>query len=127
MNKLLGKVPGIEIGVVVGSDAVGNVRVEMSDGSILTATPLWTGVDVAWSECIGLRAAVASTVGSSSIPLLVGLLDRTKSLSTLGGRRVEKMQHIQAKDELILKCGKSKISLRADGRVTILGGYVLSR
>ena len=65
MKKLLDSVTGVEIGVIAGLDADGSLRVEMPDGSSVKASPLWTGADVAWNECVGLRAVVASATGQS--------------------------------------------------------------
>jgi hypothetical protein len=38
-----------------------------------------------------------------------------------------KTHKLTAQEELVLECGKARISLRADGRVVIEGGYLLSR
>ena len=127
MKKLLDSVTGVEIGVIAGLDADGSLRVEMPDGSSVKASPLWTGADVAWNECVGLRAVVASATGQSTTSFLIGLLDRPRAATAPSAGRVERVQHVRASDELILECGKSKVSLRADGRVVILGGYLLSR
>jgi hypothetical protein len=35
--------------------------------------------------------------------------------------------HLEGGRELILECGKARIALRADGRIEILGGYLISR
>jgi hypothetical protein len=34
---------------------------------------------------------------------------------------------LNARRELVLQCGKARVSLRADGRIVILGGYLVSR
>jgi len=121
MKQLLDGIAGLEIGVIDALTAEGKPVVRLPDGSTRAPLPLWTGSEIRWSDCVGLRAAVAPVSGSPDIFLLVGLLDRPPA------PRSERVRHVTATDELILECGKSKISLRADGRVVILGGYLLSR
>jgi len=35
--------------------------------------------------------------------------------------------HVEAGREIVLQCGEASIALRADGRIVIRGGYILSR
>jgi len=54
-------------------------------------------------------------------PALSGPMEPTESLeAVVDGRRVV----IEAADEIVIRCGKSSITLRRNGRVVIRGSYV---
>jgi len=128
MYDMLEHAAGLSIGVVRSVDDDGRPRVELADGSTSTPVPLWSGTEIDWRGCIGARALVAPATPRCPVALLVGLVDRPAPRpDPVPARRVEKVRHLRASEELILECGKAKISLRADGRVVILGGYLLSR
>ena len=55
-----------------------------------------------------------------ALPIIVGLLQPTSVSAEVDGRRVE----LEAKDEIVLRCGDASITLRRNGRVVIRGTYV---
>jgi hypothetical protein len=83
-----------------------------------------------WESCVGLRVVVAFEDGDESRPMIMGLLDpppEALEARDYDGERRGKVVRIEGEEELILECGDAKISLRSDGRIVILGGYVVSR
>ena len=104
-----------------------------------------------WQACKGLRAVIAFEQGDEARPILLGLLDTPPASTQTPQLAVEPQPeqqdsnpapplvepdaqapspdilHLESDKELVLQCGKAKIALRADGRVTILGGHVVSR
>jgi hypothetical protein len=76
-----------------------------------------------WASCIGLRAVVALPDGEEK-PIIVGLLDPPPNESD---EPMPRELHIESQEELIIQCGKSKIAMRADGRIEIRGGHLISR
>lgn len=123
--------------------------------SPLPAEALWQPVALDWAQCRGLRALLALT--DEGRPFLLGLLDPPPAAAwrgepavaayrdEAGGRGAPgagpgvapdeaarsagqpEFLKLESARELILQCGQAKIALRADGRITILGGYILTR
>ncbi len=67
---------------------------------------------------------------SSQDPVIIDLIeDRVDEESldsvdtTIDGRRI----HLEASDEIVLRCGNASITLRRNGRVVIRGAYVETR
>ena len=69
---------------------------------------------------IGRKVAVTQLAGSEPALLIVGIIQDSKL-------QVEANQTIEADTELVLRCGKSSLSLKQDGRITLRGKQVLSR
>lgn len=128
-------VSGVVVGVVDGETDDGRPLVRWGKGPRrgCPAQVVWMEKPPEWSVCKGLRAALAFEDGDQTKPILLGLLDSPPSGSQLPTEAQlvtetkPKVLRIESEQELILECGEAKISLRADGRVVILGGYVLSR
>ncbi len=79
-----------------------------------------------WAGCEGLKVAIGFE-SESNQPLLVGVLGTPAKLKPGTSEASQDVVKITSDKELVLECGKAKIALRADGRIAILGGYVLSR
>lgn len=132
-------VPGVVIGTVEGATQDGRPLVQWAAGGGMSvvAQAVWMEVTPDWSGCKGLRAVIGFESGDETKPLLLGLLDSPRPAATISkvtnGQSGEvhslrpKVLRIESEQELILECGEAKIALRADGRVVILGGYLLSR
>lgn len=138
MKQTLEKIPGVVVAVIEGSDSNGRplVRWERERRSARPARSAWLGFEPDWAACKGLRVVVGFEDGEDTKPVVLGLLDPPPALreahtdpaaARARPSRKAKVLRVDAEEELILECGKSRISLRADGRVVILGGYVLSR
>ena len=130
-------IPGIVVGVIAGESETGRPMVRW--GGHLRAqavTAVWMADPPKWSVCIGLRVIVGFEDGDEARPLLLALLDAPRANDAVAVAPgtdeavtsiKPKVLRIESEHELILQCGQAKLALRADGRVLILGGYVLSR
>lgn len=132
-------VSGVVIGTIEGVAKDGHPLVTWPNGggSVVAARTVWMASPPNWLDCEGLRVVLGFANGEESRPILLGLLDapptktrvsevtkeESESLHTLR----PKVLRIESEQELVLECGEAKIALRADGRVVILGGYLLSR
>ncbi|EYD77443.1 hypothetical protein Rumeso_00992 [Rubellimicrobium mesophilum DSM 19309] len=97
----------------------GQPQVTFADGATAEASTL-----VALTPAdIGRDAAIASIDGDGV--LVVGLLQAAQPVSEIEAdvRRIT----IEARREVVLRCGKASITMTADGRITIRGTQVLSR
>lgn len=75
-----------------------------------------------WRSCIGRRAVVAFAEGDAGQPVVLGVVDAPAAAAA-----TPRTLRIAAGEELVIECGKSKIWLRADGRIEIRGEHVISR
>lgn len=139
-------------GRIIGCTERGQILVVWpGQPSPLPAEALWQPVALDWAQCRGLRALLALT--EEGRPFVLGLLDSPpaaawRSEPAVSASGDEAAGHgapaaerpaaerpagqpeflkLESARELILQCGQAKIALRADGRITILGGYILSR
>jgi hypothetical protein len=100
--------------------------VSTDKGDVTVAGVVWMPAAPHWAACVGLRVAVAAVDGEESGFLVLGLLDAPPTGETAAGRGPETLR-VESRRELIIECGKSKIALRADGRIEIRGGHLVSR
>lgn len=61
----------------------------------------------------------------SSAPIIVGVL--VKAFCPPVARQVEEEVVLEAGRQLVLRCGKSTITLRHDGKITVRGAEIVSR
>ena len=54
---------------------------------------------------------------------MIGLLDAPPPTT----QAVPETARIESRKELVIECGRAKILLRADGRIEIRGGHLVSR
>ena len=112
----------VERGVVVGVHRDGRPLITTeSDSRPRAARVTWMSEPLRWEKCEGLSVA-AARLGDE--PLVVGLLDAPPAEAR---ERASGPLRIENDEEIVLECGEARIALRADGRIEILGGYVLSR
>lgn len=114
---------GVAVLEIMGTDPQGRplVRIPPEDEA-RPARVAWMKDEPDWAGCEGLRAVVALPEGED--PILLGLLDAPP-------RKVQEdlpeRVHIESEEEIVIQCGKSKIAMRADGRIEIRGGHLISR
>ena len=111
------QLPGVLLGEVVGVDDHGLPLVSTEVHGARAADVVWMPDAPNWSKCVGLRVVLGYVGGHEQRPVVLGLLDappntKVKTPDTL---------HVESKRELVIECGKSKIALRADGRIEIRG------
>lgn len=118
-------VAGIVTGEVVGADDAGRPRVAWKDGPSegVPAGTVWMESAPRWQDCRGLRVAIGFDDGDPARPVVLGLLEPPPRRADGKPRTLR----FESGEELILECGESKIVLRADGSITILGVKVVSR
>jgi hypothetical protein len=119
-------IDGVLVGTLVSADAGAGVRVTYADQEALparTTTPL-SPADV------GRRVLLVFENGDAGLPIITGLVleagDAVRPAAVLartGGKVIE----IEAGRELVLRCGKSSVTLHADGEIVIRGERILSR
>lgn len=138
-SETVDRISGVIVAVVEGESDDGRplVRWESGQRKACAARAVWMKLPPKWSACEGLRVIVGFEDGHETKPILLGLLDSPPSTEKEPAEPLTeadpardtkpKVLRIESEQELILECGKAKIALRADGRVVILGGYVLSR
>ena len=130
---------GAVVGRVSGQDPSGRPLVTWPGGGDAPgpADFLRDAGPIDWSACRGLRCLLVFPSGGGG-PVVLGLLDAAPAGaipeglhggggSSPTGAVVPDYARLEGNRELILQCGLAKISLRADGRIVILGGYLLSR
>ena len=126
---------GLVVAVVAGATEEGGplVRWGAGEGTTRPARGVWMeNRPDDWAACEGLCAVIGFEGGDEKRPILLGLLDappeaKRRAEDETAAETKSEVLHLESEKELILECGKAKIALRADGRVVILGGYVLSR
>jgi len=122
MKDLL-QTPGVTIGEILGADGDGGPLVAGPRGESRAAEAVWMERTPDWAACAGLRCVLGRLDGDPARPVILGLLDAPPPAT---GEEAQVLK-LSGEREVILQCGEAKISLRADGRVVIQGGYVLSR
>ncbi len=125
---------GAVIGRVEGVDDHGRPLVSWPgrEGAPCPAEVLVRAGATDWAACRGARALLALAEGAAgAVPVLVGLLEGARAhgdaATPAPEGEVPQDVRIEGAREILLKCGEASIALRADGRIVIRGGYVLSR
>lgn len=138
MKGTVTQIAGLVTAVLEGETPDGRPIVSWAGGreGPQVARCVWMEPRPAWSMCRGSGVILGFEDGDERKPVVLGLLDEPfveERKTPLNIRRRETegsrpdVLRIESAQELILECGKAKIALRADGRVSILGGYVVSR
>lgn len=139
MKDVLTRLSGVVVGVIDGVAADGRPVVRWDEeAASRAAMTAWSEREPDWGTCRGQRVWLAFADGDETRPVVLALLERPRRFAdedtapeSRGEAAVEKPKprtlRIDSEEELVLECGKARISLRADGRIVILGGYVLSR
>jgi len=106
---------GVRLAVIAGFDGERRPLVDIGAEAPVSARSL---VPVE-PDMVGREVAVVPLEGIASAVLILGVLQDPAADT---GKRV-----VEADRELVLRCGKSSVTLTAEGRVTIKGKQVLSR
>jgi hypothetical protein len=124
LSSLQLQVPGVLVLEISGASPDGLPLVRVNPGEDpQPAQAVWMKDVPDWAECAGKMAVVAILEGGES-PVLLGLLDPPPSHSE---KNSPKNLRIDSEEELVIQCGKAKIAMRADGRIEIRGGHLISR
>ncbi len=122
-NQDVTQLPGVLVGEVVGVDDHGLPLVSTEVHGARAADVVWMPDAPNWSKCVGLRVVLGHVGGDEQRPVVLGLLDAPPKTRA----RTPETLRVESKRELVIECGKSKIMMRADGRIEIRGGHLISR
>jgi len=136
----------VVLGWIVGADPDRGILVNHSEhrGEPLVAQSLMSWTEEGLRDAIARRqpAALLFEQGDARRPVLVGLVQTIPEV--FGGRDADALRDggasdfpeevevdgrrlvLSGKEEVVIRCGKASITLRANGRVQIKGDYVLS-
>ena len=117
-------VEGIVVGTLTGLDEAGVPLVDFSLNP--TGRPISARSTVALNEDHrGCNVALMFEQNNVRQPIVIGLMHvpGKKMAVTVDGE----IQEVVAEKELLLRCGKSSILLRRDGKIIIKGENILSR
>lgn len=120
-----------KVGWIVALTADGELLVDFegNPGEPIPARTTVALADSAVKTAVETRQGVVLLFEDDRIdlPIVMGLLTAPRSPEVVpvevDGQRTE----IEAKDEIVLRCGKASITLRRNGRVTIRGAWVETR
>jgi hypothetical protein len=81
---------------------------------------------------IGAQVVLSFENGDASLPIVMGVLRQANALSADDAGTVQvdadgQRMLVNAKEELVLQCGKASITLTKAGKVLIQGSYISSR
>lgn len=119
---------GYTVGRLLGLDAAGlpilKCTCEGEETLQLVSGSAWAPEGDNWDAWTGKEFVCIGKAGADREVLLLGPL--TGSAADETGATRETI-HLKAAKELILECGDAKIHLRADGKIVVLGGYIVQR
>lgn len=114
---------------------ISNGRVAVSIPAISTETFYASTLSPVTEDDIGKCCVVQFLQGDLSQPIIMGLLyspETTQQNKEIFSSHIEitendKQVCIEAKEELVLRCGKAQIVMTADGHISIRGLYIDSQ
>lgn len=126
------RIDGVVIGVLTGFDTEQHPLVVFPGNPSNSALTARTTATLSNGD-IGKQVALLFEDGNPSAPMIIGRLrhskettiemqDKPNALEVDGQRKV-----FEAKEEIVLKCGKASITLTKAGKIILRGAYVLSR
>ena len=121
-------IEGYRIGIFLGLDTAGLPILKCThkgENFLLTAAgSAWAPQGNNWDTWTGKEFVCTGKSGSGCDVLLLGPLTDSAPDESANPRETI---HLKAAKELILECGDAKIHLRADGKIVVLGGYIVQR
>jgi hypothetical protein len=124
------RMPGVSIGVIAVADISKGLWVTCEEATPDVPRPARTMVPITPAD-EGRSVVLAFAGGDPERPIVTGFLQaqpvvapaQRSMTASLDGRQVR----LEAEREIVLKCGKSSLTLRADGKVVLKGVEVVSR
>jgi hypothetical protein len=122
-------IPGVMLGTLTGFEEAGRPLVTFGDSSESCPVQARSTVELTVSQ-IGHEVALVFEQGDLAKPIILGCMrpqspakEEVKLEAALDGENVV----LSAEREMVLRCGKSSITLTRAGKVIIRGAYLLSR
>ena len=135
----LSEATNVRVGQIVELNERGEALVDFPGNSLgPVGARSAIGVDVRITEDIAANAPVllAFENGDPTLPIIVGFVRKTlgpppgmqgnpecPSMVSLSGRSIA----FEAMDQIVLRCGKSSVTLRSDGKVIVKGSEIVNR
>lgn len=120
-------VPGVTLGEITGVGNDGGPLVRCGRRHPVAATVAMACAPGDWRTCAGKQAVVAFIDGDEGRPAILGVIGLGAVGTPTPPAATPRTLRVSAGEELVIECGKSKIWLRADGRIEIRGEHVISR
>lgn len=116
--------PAILLGSVVGTTPAGEPLVTWQGAPRpMRARCVWLPTPLDWDRCMGVSVALGFIDGDGLQPLILGLMTAPQQ----DPEQAPSSLRLESKEELVLECGRARVALRADGKITIAGDHLLSR
>jgi hypothetical protein len=120
-------VPAAMVGRIVTLNASGIPAVDFPANISGNVVPARWVVPISDKE-VGREVVLMFEDGDPGRPIILGVIQKNESAACAIKVEVEKESLvIDAKKEIVLRCGKSSITLTSAGKVLIRGAYLLSR
>lgn len=126
------RIDGVVIGLLAGFDEQQRPLVVFPDNPSDVSRPARATTPLT-NDDIGKEVALLFENGDPAAPMIIGRLRHSKQLEVnppslpesviVDGERML----IEAKEEIVLKCGKASITLTKAGKIILRGAYLLSR
>lgn len=126
------RVDGVVIGILAGFDDQQRPLVVYPENPNDTSLPARATTPLN-NDDIGREVALLFENGDPSSPMIIGRVRHSKEMElrpetlpdsvTVDGERML----IEAREEIVLKCGKASITLTKSGKIILRGAYLLSR
>lgn len=114
-------VPSVTLAEITGVGSDGQPFVRHGERRAGAALVAMTAPPADWRACVGKQAVVAFVDADPARPVILGVIGMPAATA------LPRTLRVAAGEELTIECGKSKIALRADGRIEIRGEHVISR
>lgn len=126
------RIDGVVIGILTSFDDQGHPQVVFPGNPSDSAVPARATAALS-ADDVGKEVALLFENGDPAAPMIIGRLRHTRdseiavpsgdmAIEVDGERRV-----IEAREEIVLKCGKASITLTKAGKIILRGAYLLSR
>lgn len=126
------RIDGVVIGILTDFDNHQQPRV-VFPGNPLESSLVARATTALTTADIGKEVALLFENGDPNLPMIIGRLRHNKEAEielTAAPTTLEvdgECKVIEAKQEIVLKCGKASITLTKAGKIILRGAYVLSR
>lgn len=116
---------GVTLAEITGVTADGQPTVRIAERRPVTALVAMASPPTDWRACVGKQAVLAFVDADPVRPVILGVVGMPATPGP--APTLPRTLRVAAGEELVIECGKSKIWLRADGRIEIRGEHVISR
>ena len=126
------RLQGVRVGMLVEADPSTGIRVQYEGLPAGEGVPARATVPVTPHD-EGRAVLLVFEEGDAMRPIITGFIQEhpvtaPQAQGTLRDVRVDGERiRLEAKEEIVLRCGKSSVTLRADGKIVVRGMEIVSR